>query len=130
MASADLTDNLTEVRKEAMGMLKTISKVKGKKYAAAVQTLLLIKQVAEISGLMCQLVREQNESMAEAFSHALSKSLGDIGYSLPTLTDYGDDDFAEIVKDVEALSENVSHLVNSAVQSYRSGAGFGGKDAA
>ena len=107
-------------------MLSTIRKVRGKKYADAVQTLLLLKQVADIGFLLCNVVAAEREDVAEACGESLTHCLSEIGCNFAKLNSFGIDEWNDIVRDADTLSDNVSHLLHSAVAAHQSGTKFGG----
>lgn len=122
----DLEKNVKEIRDEARQMLNTIKKVRGKRYSDAVQTLLLIKQVADISFMLCSIVSDEREDLAQACGSSLEHCLSEIGCNFAKLTNFETDEWSEIVRDANALSDSVSHLLRSAVAAHQGGSDFGG----
>lgn len=114
----ELGKRLAEVQDEAQAMLKNIHRVKGKRYGSTVQLLLLVKQTAEIASFMCEAIDELgNEDLAHKMAEAMSNQLVYMGTTVSGIADFTDEQWKEIIQDVESMSDNVSNLIRVAVDS-------------
>lgn len=125
----ELMKNLGEVKDEARAMLSTLESVKGPHYATTVRTLLLIKQIAQIGSLACEEVSKTNQSMAGACAYGLSQSLCVVASSLQEIGQITDEEWSSMTKDAIALGDSADRLIRTAVDTSKTGSGFGGEDA-
>lgn len=124
----DVRKNLKEVKSEAHAMLRTMKAIKGEKYTETVRVLLLVKQVADITAMLCDQVGESDPDMASACSFALSQSLATIAMNQRVVGDVEKDEWVLMMRDAESMINNVSALMKLAVDTGRAGQSFGGTD--
>lgn len=122
---SDVSTNLKHVRKEAMGMLETIEKVRGRKYAASVHSLLLIQQIAKLTSFATHELDGPRPELAATLRHAVPEILTQLGMAVARITDFGEEHWKDIVGDVESIDESVDRLAHSAIDAARSGKEFG-----
>jgi hypothetical protein len=127
--ASELIKNLGEVKEEAHSMLNTLRAVKGPAYAQTVHSLLLIKQVASISGMLCGAASKANKPLASVCGNSLSDALQVIASSLQEIGQISDEEWAALTKDAMAMSASVDGLLQVAVDTASTGSGFGGRDA-
>lgn len=121
-------ENLKQVKEEANNILKTLSAVKGDRYAETVRVLLLCKQLADIGGIMCEEIGAHNEAMAKACAFGMSQCLTTLAITLRTVSQSTDDDWNSMMKDSTAIIDSIGGLMRQAVDAGRDGKSFGGTD--
>lgn len=121
-------ENLQQVKEEANNILKTLSAVKGERYAETIRILLLAKQLADIGGIMCEEIAETNEAMAKACAFGMSQCLTTVALTLRTVAQASDDDWNSMMKDSTAIIDSIGGLMRQAVDAGREGKSFGGTD--
>lgn len=124
----EVRKNLNAVKSEAKEMLRTMTAIKGEKYTETVRVLLLVKQVADITSLLCDAAGESNPDMASACAMALSQSLTTIAMTQRIVGAVEEDEWTAMLRDTDALIGNVSSLMKTAVDAGRTGQSFGGTD--
>lgn len=127
---SELGKNLKSVKAEAMGMLETIERVRGRQYAASAHCLLLIHQIAKLNGMMGRALDEHEPQLASAVRTAMPEMLTQLGLAVAKITEFGDERWKEIIADVESIDDSVDRLANSAIRAANSGKKFGGADVA
>lgn len=127
--ASELMKNLGEVKDEARAMLNTLESVKGPHYATTVRSLLLIKQIAQISSLACEEAANSNSALAAACANGLSQSLCVVASSLQEIGQLTDEEWSSMTKDAIALGASADRLMRTAVETSNAGSGFGGEDA-
>lgn len=127
--ASELMKNLGEVKDEARAMLNTLESVKGPHYATTVRSLLLIKQIAQISSLACEEAANSNRDVAAACANGLSQSLCVVASSLQEIGQITDEEWMSMTKDAIALGASADRLMRTAVETSNTGSGFGGNDA-
>lgn len=127
---SDIGQNLKSVKAEAMGMLETIEKVRGRQYAASVHSLLLIHQIAKLTSVMARGLDEHHPELSMAGRAAMPEMLTQLGLAIAKITGFGDERWKEIIADVESMDESVDRLANSAITAAKQGKEFGGGDVA
>lgn len=127
---SDMGQNLKFVKEEAMGMLDTIEKVRGRQYAASVHSLLLIHQIAKLTSVMTRGLDEHHSELAMAGRVAMPEMLTQLGLAIAKITGFSDAYWKDIIADVESIDESVDRLANTAITAAKNGKDFGGGDAA
>lgn len=127
---SEIGKNLKSVKEEAMGMLETIERVRGRQYAASAHSLLLIHQIAKLTSVMARGLDEHHPELAMAGRAAMPEMLTQLGLAIAKITGFSDERWKEIIADVESIDENVDRLANSAINAAKSGQEFGGADVA
>lgn len=127
--ASELMKNLGEVKQEARSMLTTLEAVKGPHYATTVRSLLLIKQIAMIGGLLCDEAGKVDKAKTSACAYGLSESLCVVASSLQSIGQISDEDWRAMTKDAIAMGDSVDGLIRTAVDTSNTGGGFGGEDA-
>ena len=122
----DLMDNLSQVRDEAQSMLKTLSAVKGDSYARHVQILLLLRQSANIAGILCEEAAKVDPERASACAQAMTTAFQGIAGCLPLASGISKDDWKASLDEANRFADNVDGLIASAIESFKNGSGFGG----
>lgn len=123
---SDVRENLKEVKAEAKTMLETLAAVRGKQYAETVRTLLLCRQLAEITNALAQAAKETRPDIAASCADAAMHSLIQIATSQRIVGAVSEEDWKAMAEDVGTLVQSISGLMRRAVEAGMSGESFGG----
>lgn len=125
-----LSENMKSVKAEAKSMMETLEKVRGRHYAASVHCLLLIQQIAKLTGVMVTHLEEDHPDLAIASRQAMPEVLTQLGLAISKISNFSEEYWKQIVADVDKMDESMDRLANSAIDAANNGRGFGGEDAA
>jgi hypothetical protein len=124
--NAEFLESLVHIRSEALGMIKNLQAVRGEGYGRVVHSIILMRQISEITGIFAGCAQEIPEDAREILGTSQINMVSMIAQYLVRSTDMTEQDLRDAFADAELIQKTTSQLVQSAGQLSEAGKVVGG----
>jgi hypothetical protein len=112
--NAEFFESIGHIRSEALGMVKNLQAVRGEGYGRVVHSIILMRQISEITGIFAECAQEIPEDARELLGSSQINMVSQIAQYLVRSTDMTEQDLRDAFADAERIQKTMSQLVESA----------------